>query len=137
VPQALAAMARGAPEPAALHAAAAEALRAGGRLPYLFVVYGAEDAVVSPANGRQLAEQWAAALGLADPESDEDEMGGRAVTFTWWEDAQGRRPVALMSVAGLGHAWSGGSREGTFTDPAGPDATREILHYLLRVAPPR
>jgi poly(3-hydroxybutyrate) depolymerase len=36
-----------------------------------------------------------------------------------------------MLIEGLGHAWSGGSKAGTFTDERGPDATDAILKFLL------
>ena len=39
--------------------------------------------------------------------------------------------VEVLTVAGLGHAWSGGSKLGTFTDERGPDATDAILRFLL------
>ena len=45
--------------------------------------------------------------------------------------ATGECEVEMLTVAGLGHAWSGGSKLGTFTDDRGPDATAEMFRFLL------
>lgn len=43
--------------------------------------------------------------------------------------------VELWVVQGLGHGWSGGSAEGSFTAPDAPDATARILEFFLAVEP--
>ena len=45
---------------------------------------------------------------------------------------QGRSFTEFWAVTGSGHAWSGGSPAGRFTDPSGPDASRAMLRFMLQ-----
>ena len=139
VMEALAAMAQGAAQvPAAKERITGVALvqAMGGRAHAMpaIVLYGANDKVVNAANGDALVTQLAdayvqltPAARYAAPTVDTLAVGGRSVTRT---RAVGGN-VEGWRIAGLGHAWSGGSSEGTFTDPAGPVATEIMLPFLL------
>lgn len=126
LPTALAAMRSGPANPDALVEPARAILRASGRdwLP-MIVFHGAADAVVNAENGRRLAAQWAVAGGAKDFLRSEEEIGGLTVVKDRFGPA-----TELWIVQGLGHAWSGGSPEGTYTDARGPDASREMLRFF-------
>lgn len=113
----------------------------------VLVVHGAKDAVVASVNGEQAALQWAATSRLATgagvgtaPKPLEVEYGeanGYRFTRRRFHEANGHELVAFVLVEGLGHAWSGGSTTGTFTDARGPDATQLMLDFFRAHPLPR
>lgn len=57
--------------------------------------------------------------------------GGREVTLTTHRRQRKPAHAELWIVHGSGHAWTGGSAEGSYTDASGPDASREMLRFFL------
>jgi poly(hydroxyalkanoate) depolymerase family esterase len=127
VGEALGVMRSGPGDAAALADAARAVLGAADRraLP-LIAFHGTADAVVSPRNGTTLVEQWAAAAGARGFVRQRETHGGLDVIRDVWGTL-----AELWSVAELGHAWSGGDPAGSYTDPRGPDAAREMLRFFL------
>ncbi|HET6762718.1 MAG TPA: PHB depolymerase family esterase [Longimicrobiaceae bacterium] len=132
VPAALAAMQGNGLDAARLKDAAAAVLARGHGFPPLLVIHGVADPVARVANGEALARQWIDAQGLhAVGETATEQGGGLAFRRARWADAHGAVRVETIFIEGLGHAWSGGSVEGTFASPTGPDASREAARFLL------
>ncbi|MES2296831.1 MAG: PHB depolymerase family esterase [Pseudomonadota bacterium] len=109
------------------------------RVPVI-VFHGDQDNTVHSANGGAVLEQF---LHLT-PDSPHEalrstrerlgEAGGRAYTKTVMCDSRGRSVGEYWEVHGAGHVWSGGKRAGSYTDPAGPDASAEMLRFFLHQA---
>lgn len=93
------------------------------------VFHGTRDTTVHPANGERIA-----GLDQTPPKPQDTVTGtanGRAFTRT---RRQGQGPNPAMEhwrIEGLGHAWSGGDAAGSYADPVGPDASREMLRFFL------
>ena len=99
------------------------------------VFHGDSDTTVSPRNGDQVIAQARAAIGAdfqATATAQQGQVpGGRAYRRTLHADAAGRPVLEQWVIHGAGHAWSGGSSAGSYTDPQGPDATREMLRFFM------
>jgi poly(hydroxyalkanoate) depolymerase family esterase len=129
LPSALAAMKGGAPASPAQGAGNAHAG------PPTIVFHGDADAVVHPVNGERAAS---ASVGRAAPAAErlpQRQPGRREATRSVHRDASGRVRAEHWLVHGAGHAWSGGSANGSYTDASGPDATREMLRFFFEQRP--
>ena len=104
----------------------------------LLVLHGEADAVVSARNASALASQWRGAVqqALGAELTPREETGrsadGRAFQRVLYARESEPALVEWWTVRELGHAWSGGAPEGTFTDPRGVDATAVMLDFFAR-----
>lgn len=98
------------------------------------VFHGDQDQTVHPRNGEQVIS-GAVSGGTAATNSRTVEYGvaphGRHYTRSVYTNACGTPLAEHWVVHGAGHAWSGGQPDGSYTDPTGPDATREMLRFFF------
>lgn len=116
------------------------AMRQGGapvsadriRVPTI-VFHGDRDATVHSTNGDRIVTQAggtkAASVEVRNGRSDDGVGFERSV----YRDGSGRSFCEHWILHGAGHAWAGGSAAGTYTDPAGPDASAEMVRFFLAV----
>jgi poly(hydroxyalkanoate) depolymerase family esterase len=95
------------------------------------VFHGDRDVTVSSVNADQVISQSRSADSRTAV-SKGQAPGGAAYTRTVYTDEFGRDTVEQWLVHGLGHAWSGGSPAGSYTDPRGPDASGEMIRFFLQ-----
>src|SRR3954452_3988156 len=105
---------------------------AAGAMPIVptIVFHGDRDGTVNPQNAELILAQAAAGIELEKRVERDRVPGGHAYTRTRYIDRAGSVLLELWVVHGAAHAWSGGSRDGSYTDPNGPDATREMLRFF-------
>lgn len=136
---------------------------AAGAMPPMIIFQGTFDGTVRPVNARRVADQWLAArandagprtstgalvrpigaprVASTSPVRPASARSRRGYTVSRWYSG-GREVLELWEVAGLGHAWSGGSTKGSYSDARGPRASTEMwkffdTHRSLIAAPAR
>ena len=124
LPSAMAAMQRG---------GGARSAGTGRRFVPVITFHGDRDATVNEVNSREIVA--AAASVAPTPLTVKTENlrnpTGRSYTRETSADAHGTVLIERWTIAGSGHAWSGGDASGSYTDPTGPDASREMVRFFL------
>ena len=116
-------------------------------MPPMIIFQGSADGTVRSVNARRIAEQWLAYYGNAEsrrgarnqighprsattrPARPTSARSRRGYQVSRWYTG-GRKVLELWVVDGLGHAWSGGSANGTYSDSRGPRATTEMWKFF-------
>jgi poly(hydroxyalkanoate) depolymerase family esterase len=114
------------------------AMRNGGKqatasaLP-LIVFHGDRDRTVAPINaGKLIAARVAAGDITHRDELTSTSAGGkRSHSRTTHANRHGTIVLEAWIIHGGGHAWSGGSPAGSYTDPHGPDASAEMIRFFM------
>ena len=106
------------------------------------VFHGDQDRTVNPRNGERVlaaavaSQAHGGASGstasiLPGTTAQGVSARGRRYTRTAYSDGSGAPLAEHWVIHGAGHAWSGGQSAGSYTDPTGPDATREMLRFFF------
>jgi poly(hydroxyalkanoate) depolymerase family esterase len=111
------------------------------------VFHGEQDEEVDVVNAHQTLSQWAQTNDYSDDGSDNDSITDEPADTLREQTPEGYDYVRYVYenpaedvimekwvVEGLGHAWSGGDAEGSYTDPEGPEASEEIIRFFERVS---
>jgi poly(hydroxyalkanoate) depolymerase family esterase len=114
-----------------------EAMPGDGPTIPTIVFHGDRDTTVHSKNGGRIVRQSIAATRTTVKVHRGQVPGGHGYTRTVHIDAGGRGILEHWEIHGAGHAWSGGSPAGSYTDPGGPDATREMLRFFLEHSLPQ
>ena len=131
LPQGLAAMRSGASEPMGA------GLSPRATLPVPTIVFhGDKDTTVHHKNGDQITAAALAGSAQRRSQGGLDSTSEKVVTASgrrYTRTIYGTAPVVAEHwlLHGAGHAWSGGKAAGSYTDPAGPDASREMLRFFM------
>jgi poly(hydroxyalkanoate) depolymerase family esterase len=95
----------------------------------MILFHGDEDRTVAASNADALAATTVRAGQRTHTETGRA-PGGQAYTRQVVVDESGRPRLERWTVHGAGHAWSGGDPAGSYTDPAGPDASAAMIAFF-------
>ncbi len=99
----------------------------------LIVIHGDQDSTVAPVNADTLIASRLAAGDVTgqDGPLTRNGDGGRRYSRTVYTNQDGHAVAESLIVHGGGHAWSGGSPAGSYTEAQGPNASAEMIRFFL------
>ncbi|XQY92268.1 PHB depolymerase family esterase [Metabacillus sp. HB246100] len=143
------AMSSGGPNPDQQGRTAYQQMGSRAKVMPVIVFHGTSDYTVNSVNGEQVVTQWSvtndlAANGKEDgwiddvPETTKNLQvsSGKSYTVSDYQGRDGKVWMKKVLVQGMGHAWSGGSTQGSYTDPQGPDASLMMWEFFNSFSSP-
>lgn len=137
------AMSSGGPNPIQQGDLAYSAMGEHKRVVPVILFHGTADYTVAPINAHQILSQWAQTNDRASDGLDNNNIddtadqtlpgtvsGGRSYTQYIYKDTAGKTVMEKYMIEEMGHAWSGGSTSGSYTDPKGPNATKLSWNFF-------
>ncbi|MED4001443.1 PHB depolymerase family esterase [Priestia aryabhattai] len=137
------AMSSGGPNPIQQGDLAYSAMGEHKRVVPVILFHGTADYTVAPINAHQILSQLAQTNDRASDGLDNNNIddtadqtlpgtvsGGRSYTQYIYKDTAGKTVMEKYMIEGMGHAWSGGSTSGSYTDPKGPNATKLSWNFF-------
>lgn len=99
----------------------------------VIVFHGDADSTVNPVNAKAVVKgALDGSTGGQTPRSTSGTSSrGQGFVRTDYPGADGTTAVELWMLHGAGHAWSGGSAKGSYTDARGVDASAEMVRFFL------
>jgi poly(3-hydroxybutyrate) depolymerase len=122
---------------AAMQKGAAQHKRLLRRAIPLIMFHGDQDTTVAKVNADHMRDQWLQAFEnggrpTGGPTIERGTVGGHAYTRFTYLDTGGQVILEEWIIHHAGHAWSGGSSNGSFSSPKGPDASAEIVRFFRK-----
>jgi poly(hydroxyalkanoate) depolymerase family esterase len=97
----------------------------------LIVFHGDADATVHVSNAPRVLHGFELPAQVdSETGTHRNDPGRRASSVERRRSSDGIE-AELWTIRGASHAWSGGSARGSYTDPAGPDASAEMMRFFL------
>jgi poly(hydroxyalkanoate) depolymerase family esterase len=108
----------------------------------VIVFHGICDTTVHPINGQQVITQWAQTNFLVEGGKGNVEVtpskinagiiDGKSFTQHIFSDDSSEPFLEHWMVDKMGHVWSGGSPNGSYTDPSGPNASEIMWRFFTK-----